>query len=899
MKNISSISWRKSSSPTILQNNSNTSLQVTSTIAELAKDSVWIIATSSDNDTGLGTCPNVKDSIKVKFFDPPTIQAPADTSFCLNKALVLLPLKATMKATNEIEWSTSGAVKPSPLTGLTTFLAINDAINQKIYIKAQTKGCRPVIDSVQIKTEKNDTIRVTGPLNICSKTPLVNAVLTTTSTAGILWKANGILFSPNASANSITYTPTKVEIDSGSVTLKAMTLFKTGQLCPTVSDSIKVAINILPSLQLSDDTTFCFLQNPTLLSLSSVLANADSLIWRTNNTINPTPKNGATTSLSIPTTSSFKVFGTAYKKGCIPVKDSLIVSLETQPKVSATATFTCLPNLQVNLIGAVSITNKGIWSSSGNGSFSSIAVNITPNSYIPSKQDIEKSDVSLKLSSIGQTVCPAAETSLVYKIVPLPKASVVKDSLVCINSSINLTTSQNANWKYEWRRIKSGAILSGTNKLSFVANLDTNLVYLKVSNSRSCDAFDSSVIASITPPIIAVSPSLCLYSAQNILATVTNPPSAGKYEWKRNNSNLGFSNASLPINIAGNYSYHFSFGNGCISSASMQALDVPKLKVADTSACQNGKTAIIANLIPNATYFWGTPAVTTSSNKFDITVTTPIPSFKVLIIDQNNCKDSTTIKISISPAPKFSISGSDLCDGEVKKLKAQLDALSQAPTYFSWSRDGIPIQSSNWVELEYNQGGNYSLTLGNRGCFETKTKTLKSNPNPKIDIPLQYKYCFESDSPLSLVSNPFKNYVWRSETKTIDTTQSVLVTPERDSYYFLNVKNEFGCKDSTKVLVRKVCPPRLFVPNVVTPESQDVNAGLRIFGANYTNFEITVFSRWGEVIFYSKDPNNTWNGEYLNNKMPIGNYQWQVSYEGDTEEYKGPYKKTGDVTIVR
>jgi gliding motility-associated-like protein len=86
---------------------------------------------------------------------------------------------------------------------------------------------------------------------------------------------------------------------------------------------------------------------------------------------------------------------------------------------------------------------------------------------------------------------------------------------------------------------------------------------------------------------------------------------------------------------------------------------------------------------------------------------------------------------------------------------------------------------------------------------------------------------------------------------------------------------------------------------VITPESADVNSALRIFGAHYTNFEITIFSRWGEVIFNTKDDKNAWDGMYINENMPIGNYQWQVTYEGDSEEYKGPYKKTGDVAVVR
>lgn len=1069
IQNISGISWRKSTSAVALQTGTSTSLLVTPTITDLANDSIWIIASSTDNAAILGACPNVRDSIKVKFFDPPTIEAPADTAFCLDKALVLLPLKASMNAANEIVWSTSASVKPTPLTGLATSLAITGAIDEKIYITARTKGCRPVTDSVQVKTEVIDTIDVTGPVKVCRNNPLVDAILTTSSTAGILWQTNGGGISPNSSSNSITYTPTAAEITSASVMLKAVTLLKPGQLCPTVADSITVGVFVEPSLQLPTDTTLCFLQNPTVLGLSSVLANADSLIWRTDNAIIPNPKNGVSTSLSIPSTSSFKVFGTAYKLGCIPIVDSLIVSLETPPKASATATFTCLPNLQVDLVGAVSITNTGIWSSSGNGNFGSTTTMLTPNSYIPSKQDstkgdvtltlttvgqqycpaddttflwkiiplpkasagndtlvcigsiiirktisnpdwtyewrtsavgsivgtnpsftfqasqdsstfltvrnsracvatdnsvvnIEqkpkvsatatftclpnlqvnlvgtssvtgsgvwsssgngffgsaatdlspnsyipstqdstKGDVTLKLTSTGQVVCAAKDTSFLWTIIPLPKASAGDDTLVCINSNINRTTISNPDWKYEWRKTASGAIISSINTFSFLADIDTTRLFLTVANSRNCVAKDSAVVATITPPTISLPTQICLYAPRTMAATITNPPASGTYEWFKNELPTGVSANSLLLDTIAKYSYRFSF-KGCSSSASIFTRAIPELIVRDTSACQNANTTFIANVIPQANYFWGPSKITNGTNKFDINAGNGISNFEVLVIDQNGCRDSVFSNITIVPYPTFTLAGSDLCPDETKSITTTLNTPSIATAYtisYTWTKDGVPISAPQWETLTYNQAGNYGLTLGVKGCLASNSFQINYHPNPKINIPLVYKHCFETDPPLALVSNPFKNYVWRSETGIIDTTQSVPVAPERDSYYFLAVKNNFGCKDSTKVLVRKVCPPRLFVPNVITPESQDVNADLKIFGANYTNFEITVFSRWGEVIFNSKDPNHTWNGEYLNDKMPIGNYQWLVTYEGDTEEYKGPYKKTGDVAIVR
>ena len=500
-QNIFTLSWQKSSTNAVLQDNSSKTFLVNPNISDLANDSIWVIATSTDNVSAMGSCPNIKDSIKVKFYEPPIILAPNDTAFCLVLKEVILPLKANLKYSNDIKWSTSSTLAmPIPSNGPTTSLSISGAIDEKIYITAIAKGCRSVKDSVLIKTNILDTIRITAPRLVCITNPIINASFQSSSVFGNKWQGNISQFSPTITSKTISYSPNSVEITSRSVFLKASTLALPNQLCPVVSDSVTVQIASEPILTLPSDTTLCFSNKPINFPVSAIVSNADSLIWSTNSTIEPFPKNSNNTNLSITNNTSFNVSGTAYKNGCAPI-------------------------------------------------------------------------------------------------------------------------------------------------------------------------------------------------------------------------------------------------------------------------------------------------------------------------------------------PRF--------------------------------------------------------------------MTIKFEDAPNINIPILYKHCFESDPPITLSSNPFMKYEWKSENAILDTTQSIQVNPEKDTYYFLKVRNKSICKDSTKVLVRKVCPPRLFVPNVMTPESQDVNAGLRIYGSNYTNFEISVFNRWGEVIFNSKDPNNAWNGEYLNNKMPIGNYQWQVSYEGDTEEYKGPYKKTGDVTIVR
>lgn len=329
----------------------------------------------------------------------------------------------------------------------------------------------------------------------------------------------------------------------------------------------------------------------------------------------------------------------------------------------------------------------------------------------------------------------------------------------------------------------------------------------------------------------------------------------------------------------------------------------PTLKLpTDTSLCQNSSLVLTANSIPNAIYYWGN-STPNPSNSVTLNLTSSLLNYKVVVKDVNGCKDSSYLNIHVVPYPEFQLSGDNICVGQTKYLQTRLIQPSLSSQYtilHQWKRNGAIFANSEWRTLTYTEPAVFELELNIDGCKVQHPIYITNSGTLKLDIERNYKACFESEPPITLKSSPAEHYAWYDENGTlIGTTQSIKVSPEKDTRYGLKITDNGGCKDSVPLLVRVVCPPRLFVPNVVTPESQDVNSRLHIYGAHYTNFEITIFSRWGEVIYNTKDPKNVWDGVYKSENMPIGVYPWIVTYEGDSEEYKGPYKKVGDVTVVR
>jgi gliding motility-associated-like protein len=64
------------------------------------------------------------------------------------------------------------------------------------------------------------------------------------------------------------------------------------------------------------------------------------------------------------------------------------------------------------------------------------------------------------------------------------------------------------------------------------------------------------------------------------------------------------------------------------------------------------------------------------------------------------------------------------------------------------------------------------------------------------------------------------------------------------------------------------------------------------------NYEITIFNRWGEMIFQSTNPNEGWDGTFRGKKMPASLYPYVIVYE-NLENPGEKVSLTGTVALIR
>lgn len=127
------------------------------------------------------------------------------------------------------------------------------------------------------------------------------------------------------------------------------------------------------------------------------------------------------------------------------------------------------------------------------------------------------------------------------------------------------------------------------------------------------------------------------------------------------------------------------------------------------------------------------------------------------------------------------------------------------------------------------------------------------------------------------------------------------VFPDTGLYEVLQiVSHPSGCMDTARVLLDVIPEVRYFLPNAFTPNGDGANDTFRGKGVlpGATNFNLTIWNRWGEPLFRTEDPFAGWNGRKNNvgEEAPPGVYLVLVTFTGPRGE---PYEIKGQATLVR
>lgn len=315
------------------------------------------------------------------------------------------------------------------------------------------------------------------------------------------------------------------------------------------------------------------------------------------------------------------------------------------------------------------------------------------------------------------------------------------------------------------------------------------------------------------------------------------------------------------------------------------------------------------------TYLWTPGGKTTNSITVHPFETT---TYRVVVRDQDSieiCSPDFTVEVM----PRFEVcfrqvkltcSNHEEENGRNAQVLAAVDSLGSAfepPFTYQWEVSPLHIAPNDpsWaIGLEAYKYYYIKVTDG-RGCLQRDSVKLKAYPNPLVEIStdpgdtvyLQNPHVTYSFENLSADSLEISNFYW------ILNSQYNLTSNEEEPRFTyvevgdynteLKVYNPQGC-DTSYYKTVKVNPVKLKIPNVFTPNGDGINdyfiitldGGSDMPGESknrdgddggssleyenyeplnryYESSELTVFNRWGRIVFHSKDYQNDWDGDDL------------------------------------
>lgn len=117
----------------------------------------------------------------------------------------------------------------------------------------------------------------------------------------------------------------------------------------------------------------------------------------------------------------------------------------------------------------------------------------------------------------------------------------------------------------------------------------------------------------------------------------------------------------------------------------------------------------------------------------------------------------------------------------------------------------------------------------------------------------------------------------------------------------LQVIDVNGCIDVATGNIEVQEPFLFFIPTGFTPNGDNINDALQIVSNDLDEavFEMTIFNRWGQMVFHTNDPKMPWMGQQLDSEyyVPNGVYMWNATVRSKATGEKKEI--SGSITITR
>jgi gliding motility-associated-like protein len=299
--------------------------------------------------------------------------------------------------------------------------------------------------------------------------------------------------------------------------------------------------------------------------------------------------------------------------------------------------------------------------------------------------------------------------------------------------------------------------------------------------------------------------------------------------------------------------------------------------------CLNNPATIQGTTNPaNCTVSWTGPSILSGANTPSPVVGAP-GSYEITMTDSDGCTSTETVEME--PPTDIHIVSANVLD---------------VPC-FNGSNGGISVQTDNASDVDFawtpslpNNGtvsgitaGTYSLTVTNiDGCTDDSTFIVDEGPIIVItETDSVGSQCEEANGSLSVIATGGAggfSYSWDSGSNSA--TQADI----DEGIYVVTVTDDAGCQLSDTLDLG--CEPLIpiVVPQFLSPNADGKNDVWIIQNIEqYPEILVTVYNRWGNVVYEAQPYNNDWNGHYRGTNpesLPAATYFWVIDTQKKSQD---------------
>ncbi|HIF15179.1 MAG TPA: PKD domain-containing protein, partial [Bacteroidetes bacterium] len=390
----------------------------------------------------------------------------------------------------------------------------------------------------------------------------------------------------------------------------------------------------------------------------------------------------------------------------------------------------------------------------------------------------------------------------------------------------------------------------------------------------------------------------------------------------------GVSGSQLTSLTHGDYYITITDANSCQYNDSLILDSIPNpdatISYTAPSLCLDTPVAFSANAIPSnssiSSWIWSVdidysnpnpntwvPIYSSGQNISYFYSDTGAKEVKLTVTDIHGCKDTDTVVVNIYPLPVVDFYADTVwgCDTLSVSFYDRSQTIDTS-TYY-WDLGNSQTSTDSIALAYYSQTGVYdvSLTVTNPyGCSNSKTiqdiitvykspdaafnfaPATTSNLGPPVDFfdasinAVSWSWNFGDTLPSSISNEQNPSHIY-SDTGYM--------------YVMLAIQSEETCKDTVYSSIYVKTYHSIFIPNVFTPNGDDINDVFIPVGMlqGIDEYSMHIYNRWGDRIFHTEDKYTAWNGAVNNDPLKLcqnGAYVYFIvarDNEGITTEYKG------------